>query len=120
MVGGMLASFPDSQAALAVLVRSLDRVKDAGRIRPVDTMVVAAQFLSATHGFVLLQIGGAFGSGQPSPTQVIAELAKNLMVGLGDDPAAADRSLGLALEARAAPAKPIGGAATRRVRARAR
>jgi AcrR family transcriptional regulator len=99
-LGGRL-TLPDGQAALAVLIRSLDRVKEAGRIRSVDTVMVAAQFLSATHGYVLLQIAGAFGTGEPSPTEVIAALGMNLMVGLGDDPAAAGESLVRALEARA-------------------
>ena len=32
------------------MVRSLKRVVDAGRVRPVDPVLAAGQFLSATHG----------------------------------------------------------------------
>ncbi|MEA2479450.1 MAG: hypothetical protein QOJ07_1372, partial [Thermoleophilaceae bacterium] len=38
-VTGTLANFPEGKAAIEVLVGSLDRVKEAGRIRPVDTVV---------------------------------------------------------------------------------
>lgn len=91
-VAGTLANFPEGQAAMGVMVGSLDRVQEAGRIRPVESVVAAGQFLSATHGYVLLEIGGAFG-GQGDGLAVIGPLAVNLMVGLGDDREAAERSL---------------------------
>jgi AcrR family transcriptional regulator len=97
-VTGTLANFPEGQAAAEVMVRSLDRVRAAGRIRPVDSVIAAGQFLSATHGYVLLEIGGAFGR-YGEGRQVIAPLAVNLMVGLGDDPEAAERSLQAAIAA---------------------
>jgi hypothetical protein len=93
---GPLANFPEGQAAADVLIRSLDRVKQSGRIRPVDTLVAAGQFLSATHGYVLLEIGGAFGQ-DVDRLQVMGPLAINLMVGLGDSREAAERSLQRAL-----------------------
>lgn len=89
---GTLANFPEGQAAVEVMVRSFDRVVDAGRVRPVDPVVAAGQFLSATHGYVLLEIAGAFGH-QGDGLQVIASLASNLMVGLGDSRKAVERSL---------------------------
>jgi AcrR family transcriptional regulator len=95
---GTAAHFPEGQAAADVMVRSLDRVKAAGRIGPVDTVIAAGQFLSATHGYVLLEIGGAFGR-QGEGRQVIAPLAINLMVGLGDSREAAERSFRAALAA---------------------
>ena len=64
-----------------------------------DTVIAAGQFLSATHGYVLLEIGGAFGQ-QGEGRQVIAPLAINLMVGLGDSREAAERSLRAALATR--------------------
>jgi len=88
---GTLANFPEGQAAIEVMVRSLDRVIAAGRVSPVDSVVAAGQFLSATHGYVLLEIAGAFGQGQG--LQIIAALASNLMVGLGDSREAVERSL---------------------------
>lgn len=89
---GTLANFPEGQAAVEVMVRSLTRVIDAGRVRPVDPVVAAGQFLSATHGYVLLEIADAFGD-QGHGLQVIASLASNLMVGLGDGREAVERSL---------------------------
>jgi AcrR family transcriptional regulator len=90
-VAGTLANFPEGRAALDVMVSSLDRVVRSGRIDPVDPVLAAGQFLSATHGYVLLVIAGAFGDGEGR--QVIGALAVNLMVGLGDSREAAQRSL---------------------------
>jgi AcrR family transcriptional regulator len=101
-VTGTLANFPEGQAAAEVMVRSLDRVKAAGRIRRVDSVIAAGQFLSATHGYVLLEIGGAFGR-HGEGRQVIAPLAVNLMVGLGDSREAAERSLRAAVATRDEP-----------------
>jgi AcrR family transcriptional regulator len=91
-VSGALANFAEGQEAAEVMVRALDRVKAAGRIAPVDAVVAAGQFLSATHGYVLLEIAGAFAE-KDALTLVLAPLAVNLMVGLGDERAAAERSL---------------------------
>jgi AcrR family transcriptional regulator len=100
---GTLANFPEGQAALEVMVQSLDRVKAAKRIRAAESVVVAGQFLSATHGYVLLEIAGAFGD-QVGGVQVIGALGVNLMVGLGDRRQAAERSLQRAIAAMDAPA----------------
>lgn len=89
---GALASFPEGHAALGLMVRSLNRVIDAGRVHPLDAVVAAGQFLSATHGYVLLEIAGAFGN-QGQGLQIIGSLASNLMVGLGDSREAVERSL---------------------------
>jgi AcrR family transcriptional regulator len=89
---GTPATFPEGQAATAVLVRALDRVIDAGRIRPVESVIVAGQFLSATHGYVLLDSAGSFGH-EGQGLEVVAQLVINLMVGLGDSREAAERSL---------------------------
>lgn len=86
------ANFPEGEAAVDVLVRSMTRVVDSGRIDPVDPVVAAGQFLSATHGYVLLEIAGSFGE-PGAGRHVLALLAVNLMVGLGDARDAARRSL---------------------------
>lgn len=91
-VSGAVANSPEAQGAVDVLVRSMSRVEESGRIEPVDPVVAAGQFLSATHGFLLLEIAGAFGSGGDG-LGVMRPLAINLMVGLGDDRAAATASL---------------------------
>lgn len=94
-----VTGFREGRAAGDVMVRSLDRVKAAGRIQPMNTVIAAGQFLSATHGYVLLEIGGAFGR-EGEGRQVIAPLAVNLMVGLGDSREAAERSLRATLATR--------------------
>jgi hypothetical protein len=65
----------------------------AGRIRPDDPVAVAAQFWSMLHGFVLLEAAGVFGDAGNGVLRVLAPHVINLMVGLGDDRAAAEASL---------------------------
>lgn len=89
---GMRTNIPEGRAAAAIMVNSLDRVIKAGRVRPVDPIIAAGQFLSATHGYVLLESAGAFGR-EGHGLQIIGALATNLMVGLGDTREAAERSL---------------------------
>lgn len=90
-VAGAAANSPQAQAAVDVLVRSMTRVVDSGRIDPVEPVLAAGQFLSATHGYLLLNIAGVVDAG--GEIDIVRELAVNLMVGLGDDRAAATRSL---------------------------
>src|SRR3954452_6804126 len=85
LAGSRLRSHAD------VMVRSLERVQAAGRIDPVDTFAAAGQFLSATHGYVLLQIAGSFGDDE-GPLVLLA-LGINLMVGLGDSREPAEASV---------------------------
>jgi len=66
-----------------------------GRIAPIDPVIVAAQFLSATHGFILLSLAGGFDR-RSDGLAVIGALAVNLVVGLGDERSAAERSLAAA------------------------
>jgi AcrR family transcriptional regulator len=102
-VAGTAANSPQAQAAVDVLVRSMTRVTESGRLDPVDPVLAAGQFLSATHGFLLLQIAGVFGGDGSDGVEagVAGAFAVNLMVGLGDDRAAATRSLEAAAAARA-------------------
>ena len=95
---GAVANTPAGQRALDVMVGSLDRVRESGRVRAVDPLIITGQFLSATHGYLLLEIAGAFGE-EGLGTEVILALAANLMVGLGDDRDATEKSLREAMEA---------------------
>jgi AcrR family transcriptional regulator len=99
VVAGTAANSPQAQAAVDVLVRSMTRVVDSGRIDPVDPVLAAGQFLSATHGYLLLETAGVVVAAGED-LGIVRELAVNLMVGLGDDRAAATRSLGAAGAAR--------------------
>lgn len=88
--------------ALSVLVAAVERVIEAGRIRPQDPAAAATQILSATHGFVLLTMGGFIDS--QGLQDVMVPMAVNLMVGLGDTRRRAERSLAAAMKARVSPA----------------
>ncbi|HZQ30831.1 MAG TPA: TetR/AcrR family transcriptional regulator [Mycobacterium sp.] len=85
--------------ALSVLSSAVERVIEAERIRPQDPARAATQILSATHGFVLLAMTGFIDS--DGLQDVMAPMAINLMVGLGDTRERAERSLAAAIEARA-------------------
>jgi AcrR family transcriptional regulator len=84
--------------ALSVLVTAVERVIEAGRIGPQKPTPAATQILSATHGFVLLAMGGFIDS--QGLRDVMPLLAINLMVGLGDTRRRAERSLAAAIKAR--------------------
>ena len=90
---GTISLLPEGAAAFEVMTRSLERVKAFNQIAQVDTVAAAGQFLSATHGYVLLEMAGYFGpSGQGFAT-VLGPLAVSLMVGLGADRQDVDRSI---------------------------
>jgi AcrR family transcriptional regulator len=98
-VTGAVNSSPEAGSAMNVMVRSMQRVAASGRIRTVDPLLASGQFLSSTHGYVLLTIAGVFtpvGEG----LEVAREVGVNLMVGLGDDPDAARRSMAAVAAAR--------------------
>jgi hypothetical protein len=85
--------------ALSVLVSAVERVIESGRFRPQEPTPAATQILSATHGFVLLAMAGFIDS--QGLQDVMAPLALNLIVGLGDTRRRAKRSLADAIKARA-------------------
>jgi AcrR family transcriptional regulator len=82
----------DGRTALDVLVRSVERMISAGRLGVHDPLHVARQFLSSTHGYVLLEIAGAFAE-PGAGLATAAGMAVNLLVGLGDTREAAGGSL---------------------------
>jgi AcrR family transcriptional regulator len=98
-LSGSMANSPQAQRSVDVLVDSMRRVTESGRIDPIDPAFAARQFLSATHGYVLLQAGGVFGVAEES-LGLLGGLAVNLMVGLGDAPEQAAASLAAAISRR--------------------
>jgi AcrR family transcriptional regulator len=95
-LAGGVAKSPQAQRSVDVLIDSMRRVTESGRVTPTEPAIAAGQFLSATHGYVLLEAGGLFGSPEDGRA-LIAALAVNLMVGLGDTPERARGSLQKAL-----------------------
>ena len=57
-LAGTISTLPEGQAAFDVMVQAVNRVKEAGQIDAVDPVLAAGQFLSATHGYVLLEMAG--------------------------------------------------------------
>ncbi|MET0557899.1 MAG: TetR-like C-terminal domain-containing protein [Solirubrobacterales bacterium] len=96
-LAGSIANTPQAQRSVDVLVNAMRRVTESGRLDPIDPVISASQFLSATHGFVLLQAGGVFGPDEGS-TSLIGGFGVNLMVGMGDDRERATESLQKAIE----------------------
>jgi hypothetical protein len=69
----------------------MSRVVASGRIRPIDPFLAASQTLSASHGYLLLEIAGVF---RPEHRIAVhAAVGINVMVGLGDAREAARRSM---------------------------
>jgi AcrR family transcriptional regulator len=91
-VAGAANSSPEARSAMNVMVRSMERVVAAGRIRPVDPVLASGQFLSATHGYLLLAIAGVFTPANDG-LEVARSFGVNLMVGLGDSVETAARSM---------------------------
>jgi len=98
-VAGTISTLPEGQAAFDVMVHALDRVKASGQIDPVDPVLAAGQFLSATHGYVLLEIAGYFGPEGNGFAWIFGPLGLSVMVGLGARRVDAERSAVAALAA---------------------
>jgi AcrR family transcriptional regulator len=97
---GTISSLSEGQVAFDVMVRSVDRVKASGRIGPVNPVSAAGQFLSATHGYVLMEMAGYFDRDGQGIAWVLGPLAVSLMVGLGASREDVENSVVTALAAR--------------------
>ncbi|WP_187774133.1 TetR/AcrR family transcriptional regulator [Lolliginicoccus suaedae] len=75
-----------------LVIEAVHRALDAGRFDAGSPVRIATQWWSAIHGYTMLELGGYIE--QPSGVaKVLAPLLESYFVGLGDDPAAAHRSL---------------------------
>lgn len=83
---------PDVDTTFGQLVETVRRAMDAGRFHDADELTIAGQMWSMTHGYVLLEIAGAFGEEGYGVGQILAPMAVHLAVGLGDDREAAQLS----------------------------
>jgi AcrR family transcriptional regulator len=91
-VSRTISALPEGRAAFEVMVHALDRVRRAGRIDDIDPVIAAGQFLSATHGYVLLEIAGYIGHEGDGFALVFAPLGLSVMVGLGASREDAERA----------------------------
>jgi AcrR family transcriptional regulator len=97
-ISGTLTLLPEGQAAFDVMIRSLKRIKASGSIGQADTVSAAGQFLSATHGYLLLEMAGYFGPEGTGLASVLGPMAISLMVGLGAARQDVERSITTMLE----------------------
>ena len=79
--------------AFSILRRSVERVIAAGIFREQDVTGAATQILVATHGYVVLLLGGFIGDAIDSAPEIALPLNVNLMEGLGADRALVERVL---------------------------
>lgn len=94
-LGGFSLSEEDRQHGRFTLhnvVECVARCTEAGRFRPADAELVAHQMWSAIHGLVTLELGGYLIDPYDADRCFEAQLT-GLMVGAGDDPQAAARSV---------------------------
>ncbi len=98
---GAVWRLPEGADAFSILLESVERVVEAGEIGPQDPRTAAILVLSATHGYVLLAIGGF---AEEEMQRARTRLAVDLMVGLGADREGAERALMRAIESRGADA----------------
>lgn len=96
-VTGTISTTSQGQAAFGVMTHALDRVVSSGQIDPVDPAIAAGQFLSATHGYVLLEIAGYFGKDGTGFAWVFGPLGLSVMLGLGARRSEAERAADIAL-----------------------
>ena len=85
-----------AQAAFEPLVATVRRCVEAGRFDPPDPLAAALQVWTATHGVASAHVAGILRF--ETAIDVIASLARTFAVGLGDDPARAERSVARARE----------------------
>ncbi|HEX4702463.1 MAG TPA: WHG domain-containing protein [Pseudonocardiaceae bacterium] len=71
----------------------------SGRFSPVEPRSAAAQLWSGLHGYVTLEMSGAFGPAGQGLVHIFGPLARTLAIGLGDTPEAAAESLRITNEA---------------------
>jgi len=76
---------PEGIDCFSILLEAVERVIESGRFRRQDARAAATQILGATHGLVLLAIGGFIGDVDAAMEKVMVPLTINLMVGLGDE-----------------------------------
>ncbi len=94
-----LAVTDEDTRAFGFLLDATTAAIDAGRFSPGEPFVAAAQLWSGLHGYVTLEMSGAFGSAEQGLARVFGPLSRTFAIGLGDSPEAADRSQSVAAQA---------------------
>ncbi|BDX35140.1 TetR family transcriptional regulator [Mycobacterium antarcticum] len=74
----------DSAASFDALLNAVRRMIAAGRIRDDGELNIAGRLWSLTHGEVMLELAGFFGHEGQGLNQILAPLAVDTIVGMGD------------------------------------
>ena len=69
-------------AAFAQLAGLVERVMDAGAIRPGDPAAVAGQFWAALHGYVMIELSGLSHVVEDPESEILQPMLANLLAGL--------------------------------------
>jgi AcrR family transcriptional regulator len=85
-------------AASAVFVEACDDLARSGRLSPAGGTQIAAELWSAVHGFVTLELAGHFVHFADPVCMVLAPMAVNHLVGMGDHRPRAEKSASEALD----------------------
>jgi AcrR family transcriptional regulator len=80
------------KASYGYLLKECVRLVDADCVREIEPDVIAAQFWSTLHGFIMLELGGHFAAFDDPVTDVLVPMCINLVVGLGADRQRAEAS----------------------------
>jgi AcrR family transcriptional regulator len=88
------------------LIDVVKRCIESGRIDDTDPVLAANQFWAIQHGIVTLCVAGLFDENEATATAAAA--ARNLLLAMGDSPAAVGRSFSSALPRAAGLMKPAG------------
>lgn len=97
---GVSARSEQFQAAYAHLVQACIWLVRSGRVRSdEDPEAIAPQLWSAVHGFVTLELGDHFAQFPDPVRHVLQPMMVNVLVGLGDSPAACRTSHTAAIDA---------------------
>lgn len=81
------------QLTYGYLVKAATRLVEAGRVRPDDPAVIAAQLWSFVHGFISLELSGYMLQFDDCVQRVLLPMGVNMAVGLGDTPKSAADSI---------------------------
>lgn len=90
-------SMAEGVDSFSVLLTSVERCIGGGAFREQDAVAAATQILTATHGYVLLLIGGFIGDAESATRDVAIPMNVNLLVGLGADRASVEEALASAM-----------------------
>jgi len=89
ILSGQSASF---QAAYAYLRSGCARLVDSRCVRQADPDLIALQFWSTLHGFIMLDLAGHFAQVDNPSSDILVPMCINMVVGLGAKRAQADLS----------------------------